>query len=145
MSRLNVLPHLKTRQWQMLPIVVSLILIRVSKRKSASWASGVPACSNLRGFFVVTLIAGRNGPVPAVLKALTVRKYCVFPSKLLTVTDVWFQGTLTFPIVSGLVSSSQYATCLRQRAHPNLRLWCHHRDVWHHILWGEVLVFFGSL
>lgn len=62
---------------------------------------------NLRGFFVVTLIAGRKGPVPAVLKALTVKKYCVFPDKLFTVTEVWFQGTLTFPIVSGLVSSSQ--------------------------------------
>lgn len=64
-------------------------------------------CRNLRGFFVVTLIAGRNGLVPAVLKALTVRKYCVFPAKPLTVAEVWFQGTLTFPMVSGLVSSSQ--------------------------------------
>lgn len=64
--------------------------------------------------------------MPAVLKALTVRKYCVFPAKPLTVTEVWFQGTLTFPMVSGLVSSSQYTTCLRQRS-------CHlgfNRDIW---------------
>lgn len=66
--------------------------------------------------------------MPAVLKALTVRKYCVFPAKPLTVTEVWFQGTLTFPMVSGLVSSSQYTTCLRRRA-------CHlgfNRDI---LLW----------
>lgn len=60
-----------------------------------------------RGFLVVTLMAGRKGPVPAVLNALTVRKNCVFPARPLTVTAVWFHGTLTFPMVSGLVSSSQ--------------------------------------
>lgn len=63
--------------------------------------------ADLRGFLVVTLMAGRKGPVPAVLKALTVRKYCVFPARPLTVTEVWFHGTLTFPMVSGFVSSSQ--------------------------------------
>lgn len=75
---------------------------------SAVTMSNISAgCSNLRGFFVVTLIAGRKGPVPAVLKVLTVKKNCVFPVKPFTVTEVWFQGTLTFPMVSGLVSSSQ--------------------------------------
>lgn len=55
-------------------------------------------------------MAGRKGPVPAVLNALTVRKNCVLAARPLTVTTVWFHGTLTFPMVSGLVSSSQYTT-----------------------------------
>lgn len=84
--------------------------------KSNARAEGHRGCCDLRGFLVVTLIAGRKGPVPAVLKALTVKKYCVSAAKPLTVTDVWFQGTLTFPMVSGFVSSSQYTTCSRQRA-----------------------------
>lgn len=66
-----------------------------------------PGTGDLRGFLVVTLMAGRKGPVPAVLNALTVRKNCVFAARPLTITTVWFHGTLTFPMVSGLVSSSQ--------------------------------------
>ena len=69
-----------------------------------------PPSGYLRGFFVVALMAGRKGPVPAVLNALTVRKYWLFPVRPLTVAVVWLLGTLTLPMVSGLVSSSQYTT-----------------------------------
>ncbi|TNN87707.1 hypothetical protein EYF80_002054 [Liparis tanakae] len=58
----------------------------------------------------VQAFTGRKGPVPAVLKALTVKKYCVSAAKPLTVTDVWFQGTLTFPMASWAVLSVTSST-----------------------------------
>lgn len=91
----------------MLLLLCSNSLEKTLLHSKQCWDKFKHLCGNLRGFLVVMLIAGRKGPVPAVLKALTVRKYCVFPARPLTVTEVWFQGTLTFPMVSGFVSSSQ--------------------------------------
>lgn len=39
-----------------------------------------------RDFLVVMLMVGVRGPVPAVLKELTVRKYCVYPFRPLMFT-----------------------------------------------------------
>lgn len=58
------------------------------------------------------LMVGVRGPIPAVLNELTVRKYCVYPFRPLMFTVYWLADTRTFPMVSGLVSSSQYMTCV---------------------------------
>lgn len=79
----------------------------------------------LRGFLVVTLTVALEGPVPAVLYALTAKWYSALPFKLVIFVDVWF------PIVRIFLAFSSLSSCLQYLTWENKK-----EDLENHNYWG---------
>lgn len=63
-----------------------------------------------RGFLVVTLTVALEGPIPAVLYALTAKWYNALPFKLVIFVDVRLPIVLIFLAFSSLSSCLQHLT-----------------------------------